>query len=211
MRQSIYAILSLVLACGGGPAAWAQTAPATPATAPARPAFLRFSVGTMPTLNWDYTCPRLAIEYAPMLTRHLGVAARLAGVAGRPSASSGPNAPWITDVPSQNYRAGFVEAEGLLYPFGVAHRVRFAVGAGGYVSQYKLNSISSVEVSSNRVVRYELATYEGTRAGYLFSLNLEVALGQQRAWLLGLKATRQQGLGGITNLPGHSLTLARQF
>ena len=66
-------------------------------------------------------------------------------------------------------------------------------------------------IVDNKVVDYELGTYQGACAGYLGSLNLEVALGKQRVWLLGLKATRQKGLGGITNLPGQSLTIARQL
>ena len=210
MKHLFYSGLSIALAVGSYSAAGAQALPSSPAPV-ARPTFLRLSLGTMPTLNWEYTCPRVALEYAPMLTRHLGVAARLAGVAGRPNDASGPNAPWITQVPDQNYRAGLLEAEGLLYPLGVTHRVRFALGAGGYVARYKHNTVAGAEIVSGQVINYKTATYEGNRAGYLFSLNLEVALGQQRAWVLGLKAARQRGLSGITNLPVHSLTFARQF
>ena len=114
-------------------------------------------------------------------------------------------------MPNQNYRAGFVEAEGLLYPFGNMRRVRFALGLGGYAGYYKLNAISSANVVAQQVVVYELATEQGGAVGYLGSLNVEVALGKQRRWLVGLKVTRQQGLGGITNRPGQSLTIARQL
>lgn len=217
LMNTLYASLTLVLAVGSGASAVAQDrVSAEPSTAVAKPrpfqvAYLRASVGIGNTLGWEYRCPRIALEYAPLLTRHLGLAARVAGVAGQPAASTPLYGTWITDIPNQNYRAGFVEAEGLLYPLGNTRRVRFALGAGGFAGYYKLNSISSATLVDNKVVAYELATREGSRAGYLFSLNVEVALGKQRAWLLGLKATRQQGLGGITNLPGQSLTLARQL
>jgi hypothetical protein len=146
-----------------------------------------------------------------MLTRHLGLAGRLVGVAGYPTASTPLYGSWIEQVPNQNYRAGFVEAEGLVYPFGNTRRVRFALGLGGYAGYYKLNAINSANVVAQQVVAYELATQQGGAVGYLGSLNVEVALGKQRRWLVGLKATRQKGLSGITNLPGQSLTIARQL
>ncbi len=212
-----YAFLTILLAAGGATRAHAQDRvlpDPSVASVHARPfqvAYLRASVGVGSTLGWEYNCPRVALEYAPMLTRHLGLAGRIAGVAGQPSASTPLYGTWIKDIPNQNYRAGFVEAEGLVYPFGNTRRVRFALGAGGFAGYYKLNSISSATIVDNKLAEYELSTSQGTSAGYLFSLNLEVALGKQRVWLLGLKATRQQGLGGITNLPGQSLTLARQL
>jgi hypothetical protein len=217
LMNNLYASLTLLLAVGGATVACAQDRVlAAPSVAfnharPFQVAYLRASIGLNPTIGWEYRCPRVAIEYAPMLTRHLGLAARLAGSAGKPSASTGLYGSWIKDIPNQNYRAGFFEAEGLIYPFGNTRRVRFALGAGGFAGYYKLNTISSANIVDNKVVTYELGTRQGVSAGYLASLNLEVALGKQRVWLVGLKATRQKGLGGITNLPGQSLTLARQL
>jgi hypothetical protein len=214
--NKLYVSLVLLLV-GGATSAYAQdrvaAAPSVAATQ-ARPfqvAYLRASVGVNSTLGWEYNCPRVALEYAPILTRHLGLAGRIAGVAGQPAASTPLYGTWIKDIPNQNYRAGFLEAEGLVYPFGNTRRVRFALGAGGFAGYYKLNSINSATIVDNKLTAYELDTRQGTSAGYLFSLNLEVALGKQQMWLLGLKATRQKGLGGITNLPGQSLTLARQL
>ena len=220
MFCKLYVPLTLLLVAGHLPRAAAQEAvPCAPvraanASAPVRPfqvAYLRASLGVTSTLGWEYRCPRLAVEYAPMLTRHLGLAGRLVGVAGHPTASTPLYGSWIEQVPNQNYRAGFVEAEGLLYPFGNMRRVRFALGLGGYAGYYKLNAISSANVVAQQVVVYELATEQGGAVGYLGSLNVEVALGKQRRWLMGLKATRQKGIGGITNLPGQSLTIARQL
>jgi hypothetical protein len=217
LMNNLYASLTLLLAVGSATSAHAQDrvlpAPSV-ASAHVRPfqvAYLRASIGLNPTISWEYRCPRIAVEYAPMLTRHLGLVGRLAGSAGQPSASTGLYGSWIKDIPNQNYRAGFFEAEGLVYPFGNTHRVRFALGAGGFAGYDKLNTISSANVVDNKVVAYELGTRQGVSAGYLGSLNVEVALGKQRVWLLGLKATRQKGLGGITNLPGQSLTIARQL
>ena len=220
MFRKLYVRLTLLLVAGHLPKAAAQeAAPRAPAraanaSAPVRPfqvAYLRASLGVTSTLGWEYRCPRLAVEYAPMLTRHPGLAGRPVGVAGHPTASTPLYGSWVEQVPNQNYRAGFVEAEGLLYPFGNMRRVRFALGLGGYAGYYKLNAISSANVVAQQVVVYELATEQGGAVGYLGSLNVEVALGKQRRWLVGLKATRQKGLGGLTNLPGQSLTIASQL
>ena len=220
MFRKLYVPLTLLLVAGHLPKAAAQEAApnasgrAANASVPVRPfqvAYLRASLGVTSTLGWEYRCPRLAVEYAPMLTRHLGLAGRLVGVAGHPTASTPLYGNWIEQVPNQNYRAGFVEAEGLFYPFGNTRRVRFAIGLGGYAGYYKLNAISSANVVAQQVVAYELTTEQGGAVGYLGSLNVEVALGKQRRWLVGLKVTRQKGLGGITNLPGQSLTIARQL
>ena len=218
MSPNLYASLALLLAVGPLANADAQDiAPREPvraaSTSPSFPrpfqvAYLRASLGVTSTLGWEYRCPRLAVEYAPMLTRHIGLAGRLVGVAGHPTAATPLYGPWIEKIPNQNYRAGFLEAEGLVYPFGNTRRVRFALGAGGYAGYYQLNAISSANVVGQQVVAYELATQQGGAVGYLGSLNVEVALGKQRVWLVGLKATRQKGLAGITNLPGQSLTLA---
>jgi hypothetical protein len=215
--HNFYASLPFLLAAGCVTSACAQDrvlpvpSVVTDQPRPFQVAYLRASVGLAPTLGWHYQCPRVALEYAPMLTRHLGLAGRLAGVTGRPAASTPLYGPWIKNIPNQNYRAGFLEAEGLLYPFGNTRRVRFALGVGGFVGYYQLNTFSSANIVDQQVVAYELTTHQGAAAGYLGSLNIEVALGKQRVWLLGLKATRQKGLGGITNLPGQSLTLARQL
>ncbi|AMR28511.1 hypothetical protein A0257_16365 [Hymenobacter psoromatis] len=81
----------------------------------------------------------------------------------------------------------------MYYPFGITRRVRFALGFGGFTGRYKLNTFNSATIIDNQVQTYELATRQGAATGYLGSLNVEVALGKQRVWLLGLKATRQQG------------------
>ena len=205
----------LVVALAHAPAAQAQVERAAPTAAPApkglfQAAYLRLNVGTTFDAQKYYRCARVAVEYAPMLTRHVGLAGRLAGVAGKPY-SSNLYGSWIDQVPNQNYKAGYAEAEALYYPFGNQKRVRFAVGAGGFVGYYKKNAFSSANVVSNQVVDYQLTSYQGVHAGYLGSLNLEVALGTEQRWLVGLKATLQKGTGGVTDVPAQSLTLARRL
>ena len=178
---------------------------------PARTTYLRATFGTMPTLGWDYSCYRLGLEYAPMLGPRFGLAGRVAGVAGHPTASSSLYGPWIETIPNQNYRAGFLEAEVLYYPFGITHRVRFALGLGAFFGSYKHNGVDTVLVANNQVTHYHPTTRSGSQAGYIASANLEVGLGKQQKWLLGLKVTRQQGRGKVDNLPGQSLTLARKL
>ena len=191
----------------------AQAPAAAPQPVPTRPfqvAYLRVGIGTTFDARKYYRCTRLAVEYAPMLTRQVGLAGRLVGVAGKP-AGSGPYGPWIDQLPNQNYKAGYAEGEVLFYPFGNEGRVRFAVGAGGFAGYYKKNDFDFVSVVDNRVVDYLLASYQGFHGGYLGSLNLDVALGQQQRWLVGLKATLQKGVGGVTDLPAQSLTVRRRL
>ena len=108
LMNKFYAFLTLLFAVGGATSACAQDRVlATPSVAadhvrPFQVAYLRASVGLNPTIGWEYRCPRVAVEYAPMLTRHLGLAGRLAGSAGQPSASTGLYGSWIKDIPNQN-------------------------------------------------------------------------------------------------------------
>jgi len=165
----------------------------------------------MPTLGWEYSCYRVGLEYAPMLGPRFGLAGRVAGVAGHPTAATPLYGPWIETIPNQNYRAGFLEAEALYYPFGITHRVRFALGLGAFFGSYKHNSVDTIAIVNNQVTHYHLTTRSGSQIGYSASANLEVGLGKEQKWLVGLKVTRQQGRGKIDNLPGQSLTLARKL
>jgi hypothetical protein len=220
MKTHFYATLSIVLvALSHAPGAQAQAEHATPleatptAPAPARPfqvAYLRFGLGTTFDAYKTYRCTRLAVEYAPMLTPHLGLAGRLVGVAGTPS-DGGPYGPWIHQLPNQNYKSGHAEAEVLLYPFGSAKRVRFALGAGGFAGYYKLNGFSSASLLDGNVVAYRLLSEQKVYGGYLGSLNLDVALGPQQRWLVGLRVAQQKGTGGVTDVPSETLTLARRL
>jgi hypothetical protein len=186
--------------------AQAQTAAAEiPATRPFQVAYLRVGLGTSYDIDKYYRCARFSVEYAPMLNRRLGLSGRLVGVLGKPSSS------FEKQVPKQNYKAAYVEQEVLFYPFGAEKKVRFALGAGGFAGYYKKNTTSYISGVSGKVVDYGLATQQGVHAGYIGSLSLETALGQEQRWAVGVKSTIQNGIGGVSTLKTHSLTVGRRL
>lgn len=183
-----------------------QTAAAdVPVTRPFQVAYLRVGLGTSYDINKYYRCARLSAEYAPMLNQRLGLSGRLVGVFGKPSSS------FEKQLPNQNYKAAYVEQEILLYPFGINKRVRVAFGAGGFAGYYKKNGFSYISAVSGEVVDYGLNSQQGVHAGYIASLNLEAALGQEKRWAIGVKSTIQNGIGGVSTLRTHSLTLGRRL
>ncbi|MDO7853136.1 hypothetical protein [Hymenobacter convexus] len=189
-------------------AALAETTalPAPAADAPSHPAFLRMGVGRTEAAGPTYHCLRVAVEYTRLLCRHWGASGRLVGIGGQPQEGM------ASQLPNQNYRAGYAEAEALWYPFGNARRVLFAVGAGGFAGYYQHNGYSFVgNYAEAPYLRYSLATWQGAHAGLLGSLNLEVGLGTTQRWRVGGKVMKETGLGGVTAFTSHSLTLARRF
>ena len=188
------------------PALAQATTPAPAAVpAPRKPSYLRLGLGTTYDFAGYYRCTRVSAEWAPMLTRRLGLASRLVGVAGKPDDS------YERQAPHQNYKAAHVEQEAIFYPFGADKRIVFGVGGGGFVGYYKKNSFDYLQFTDGKLVDYRLASWEGTHAGYLLSLNLEVALGAERRWRVGLKSTLQNGINGNTTSPSSNLTLARRL
>jgi hypothetical protein len=187
------------------PDAPAQTAPNSAVARPFQTAYLRVGLGTSYDINKYYRCARLSVEYAPMLNRWLGLSGRLVGVLGKPSGS------FEKQIPNQNYKAAYVEQEVLFYPLGTSNKVRFALGAGGFAGYYKKNSFSYMSAVSGKVTDYGLSSQQGTHAGYLGSLSLETDLGQEKRWAVGVKSTIQNGIGGVTTLSTHSLTLGRRL
>ncbi len=169
----------------------------------AHPSHLRLGLGTTYDIVGYYRCARVSLEYAPMLTRKIGLASRVVGVRGKPSGES-----MESQLPNQNYKAAYLEQEVVFYPFGNDKRVNFGVGGGGFVGYYRRNGFNNFQTVAGRVTSYELASREGGHAGYIFSLNLDVALGQAQRWRLGAKSTVQNGSGGNTTAPTHNLTLA---
>jgi hypothetical protein len=107
-----------------------------------KPAYLRLGVGTAYDNTGRYRCARLALEYAPTLTRHLGLAGRLVGVYGQ------PNSALERQLPNQRYQAGFVEVEGIVYPFGTDQRVLLGIGAGGFAGYYRKDTYSFLQATA---------------------------------------------------------------
>lgn len=206
--QSIFllAITGVVLASTQPTNAQAQmAADKVPATRPFQVAYLRVGFGTSYDIDKYYRCARLSAEYAPMLNRRLGLSGRLVGVLGKPSDS------FEKQVPNQNYKAAYVEQEVLFYPFGADKKVRLALGAGGFAGYYKKNGTSYISAVSGKVVDYGLTTQQGVHAGYIGSLSLETTLGQEQSWAVGVKSTIQNGIGGVSTLKTHSLTVGRRL
>ena len=189
-------------------AATAQRAPSDAQTAPlptsTKPSYLRLGVGTAYDVGGYYRCTRLALEYAPTLSRHFGLAGRVVGVFGT------PNDKLQQQLPDQNYKAGFVEAEGIYYPFGTDKRVQFGIGAGGFAGYYKKNDYTYLQATSGQVTDYSLVSNSGPYAGYLLSLNLDTAIGTKQLWRVGAKATVQNGINGGTT-SSYNLTLAKRL
>jgi len=213
--QNHYLLGALVLlgALGQATSAHAQAEYARPQVAtrfapPAEPfqmAYLRVGIGSTSDALNGYRCARLSLEYAPMLSTHVGLASRMVGVVGKPSHCL------EEQLPNQNYKAAYLEEEAFYYPLGNNRRVQFAVGAGGFAGYYKKNSVDYTEAPESHLTDYRLVSYQGVHAGYLGSLNLGVALGQQQHWQVGLRSTVQNGVGTNATIFSHSLTIGHRL
>ena len=185
---------------------WAAQKPAVATPVPGRVSYLRLGLGRTEGAGVYYGCARLSLEYVTLVGRRWGAGGRLVGIAG---------APWEgtqSQIPHQNYTAGYAEAEGFWYPFGNNQRVTLAVGAGGFAGYYRNNGYSSIgNYPDAPYLRYVLASHKSLHAGLLGSLNLEVGLGTTQRWRVGGKVLKETGLGGVTAFTSHSLTLARRF
>ncbi|WP_324672101.1 hypothetical protein [Hymenobacter sp. GOD-10R] len=176
----------------------------SPETTTHKPAYLRLGVGTTYEITGGYRCERLALEYAPTLTNHLGLASRVAFVFGKPTDKL------ERQVPNQNYKAGYIEQEAIFYPFGTDKKILFGLG-GGFLGYYKKNTYSSFSAVAGTLKDYTLAAHDGFHGGYLLSLNLDMAVGTAQRWRIGLRSSIQNGTGGNTTSPTHSLTFARRL
>ncbi len=189
-------------------AEYARPQVATPFAPPAEPfhvAYLRVGVGSTSDALNGYRCAHLSLEYAPMLTTHVGLASRMAGVVGKPSDCL------EKQLPNQNYKAAYLEQEALFYPLGNNRRVQFAVGAGGFAGYYKKNSVDYTEASEGHLTDYRLVSYQGVHAGYLGSLNLGVGLGSQQHWQVGFRAIVQNGVSTSATIFTHTLTVGHRL
>ncbi|WP_324677847.1 hypothetical protein [Hymenobacter sp. GOD-10R] len=166
----------------------------------------------------DYMCFKAHVEYAPLFGRYLGTGTRLAFVAGSSesintiystslnSIGVGINIPFV-----MSYEAANVEQEIYVYPFGNDKQVLFALGGGGYIgysNRYGAPENYGDFTTGTQTVR--LDHERGLHVGYLFSLNLDVALDQNRKWLIGGKASFQNDTFG-NSLAALQLKLGRRF
>ncbi|AIZ64002.1 hypothetical protein PK28_10440 [Hymenobacter sp. DG25B] len=204
MKKKLCFSWLLVGSLASSGAAQAQTAPAGEAPT-GKPAFLRLGLGTTYDIEGYYRSARVSVEYAPMLTRKIGLASRVVGIGGKPTSGM------ETQLPNQNYKAGYLEQEVVFYPFGNSQRLNLGIGAGGFAGFYRLNGFNNFTAESGKVTDYTLERKQGFHGGYLLSLNLDVALGQEQRWRVGTKATLQNGALGNRHSSTYSLTLARRL
>ncbi|MBO0358138.1 hypothetical protein J0X19_09300 [Hymenobacter sp. BT186] len=190
-------------------AAQAQT---VSAAATHRPALVRLGLGSSLNGSGDYGVTKLHVEYAPEFGRHLRLGSRLALLSGSElyEFGRGYTAP-------QSYRAVNVEQEAYWLPFGVNKAVEFSVGVGafgGYGSQKGVTGGGLRFIDANGtpqpepVLDYVALRERGFHIGYLASLNLDVALNQERTWRVGGRVALQHGTRAIT-LPGAQLVFSR--
>lgn len=180
---------------------------------------LQLGIGSAGVGTGDYMALKAHLEYTRLLGRHLGTGTRLAFVGGSREdistvyppeprqGGAGINVPYAL-----TYQAVNLEQEFYLYPFGNDKRVLFAVGGGGYAgysNRYGAPSNRLPDPSSYATV-LSLDHQNGLHAGYLFSLNLDVAVDPARKWLVGGKAMFQNDTFG-NSLATLQLKVARRF
>lgn len=180
---------------------------------------LQLGIGSAGVGTGDYMALKAHLEYTRLLGRHLGTGTRLAFVGGSRESFSTVYPPeprqggaGITVPYAMSYEAVNLEQEFYLYPFGNDKRVLFAVGGGGYAgysNRYGAPSNRLPDPSSYATV-LALDHEKGLHAGYLFSLNLDVAVDPARNWLVGGKALFQNDTFG-NSLATLQLKVGRRF
>lgn len=164
---------------------------------------LQVGIGSAGVGTGDYMALKTHFEYGRLLGRHLSTGTRLALVGGsqeslntvynpdRPG-NEGINVPY-----TMSYQAVNLEQEFYLYPFGNDKRVLFALGGGGYAGYSSRYGAPSTRLNPATGATYlTLDQEDGLHAGYLFSLNLDVAVDPARRWLVGGKALFQNDTFG---------------
>ncbi|QJX49013.1 hypothetical protein HMJ29_19705 [Hymenobacter taeanensis] len=110
-----------------------------------------------------------------------------------------------------SYQAVNLEQEVYLYPFGNDKQVSFAIGGGGYVGYSSRYGAPATHIDwSTGAETLDLDHEYGLHAGYLFSLNLDVALGSTQRWLVGGKTSFQNDTFG-NSLASLQLKVGRRF
>ncbi|GAB2465351.1 hypothetical protein GCM10011375_34690 [Hymenobacter qilianensis] len=168
------------------------------------PGTLQLGVGTAMMGTGDYKMLKAHLEYEMPFLGYFGSGTRLAFAGGsseeRIQTVYNPQKPGSTgvNVPlSQSYHTANLEHEFYLYPFGNDRQARFFVGGGGYVGYsnrygYPQNHIDFATNETSLDLDHE----KGVHAGYMFSLNFDVRLGQTQDWLIGGKTSFQNDTFG---------------
>lgn len=206
-------LLLPLLALSTAQLAVAQAPP--PLAAPVhRAALLRLGLGSCLNGSGDYGVTKLQVEYAPQFGRHLRLGSRLALISGSEPLDFGHGY-----TVAQSYRALNVEQEAYWVPFGVNRALEFSVGVGafgGYGSQkgIRQGGLRHIDPYGNflpePILEYEPLRERGFHVGYIASLNLDVALNQERTWRVGTRASLQNDTDANI-LPGIQFQLSRAW
>ncbi|WP_188815929.1 hypothetical protein [Hymenobacter cavernae] len=164
----------------------------------------------------DYIGFKAHVEYAPLFGRYLGTGTRLAFVGGSRESynwlkNPTPTSNGITVPFVMSYQALNAEQEVYIYPFGNNKRVLFALGGGGYLGYS--NRYGAPETRGDFTTGTPTVVLDqehGVHVGYMFSLNLDVAVDENRNWLVGGKASFQNDTFG-NSLATLQLKLGRRF
>lgn len=210
MRRAVPSLAGvLALIAIGLTSAQAQSVSSAPIH---RPALLRLGLGSSLNGSGDYGVTKLHVEYAPQFGRHLRLGSRLALLSGSEPYYFGYGYSIM-----QSYRALNAEQEVYWLPFGVNRAVEFSVGVGafgGYGSQkgIQYGGLRFVDANGNLqtepVLDYAPLNERGFHVGYIASLNLDVALNQERTWRAGVRVALQNDTRA-TMLPGAQLVFSR--
>lgn len=207
--SNFYRSISLITLLGATLPAFSQDSPVLPARATGQ-----FGLGSAGMGTGDYMCLKAHVEYAPLFGRYLGTGTRLAFVNGsresfnwlKSANGSGITVPFV-----MSYQAFNIEQEAYVYPFGNDKQVAFAVGGGGYLGYSNRYGAPGMRGDfTNNTSKVVLDHERGLHVGYMFSLNLDVAVNRRRNWLIGGKASFQNDTFG-NSLAALQLKLGRRF
>ncbi|WP_157530675.1 hypothetical protein [Hymenobacter norwichensis] len=184
------------------------SAQATSSVPTHRPALVRLGLGSSLNGSGDYGVTKLHVEYAPAFGRHLRLGSRLALLSGSDLYEFGRGYTAL-----QSYRAVNVEQEVYWLPFGVNKAVEFSVGVGafgGYGSQKGVagGGLRANDSTGELELNYTPLNERGFHGGYIASLNLDVALNQERTWRVGGRVALQNDTRANV-LPGAQLVFSR--
>ncbi|MDF7812023.1 hypothetical protein P1X16_11635 [Hymenobacter sp. YC55] len=180
-----------------------------------RPALLRLGLGSCLNGSGDYGVMKTYLEYAPQFGKHLRLGSRLAVISGSNHIDFGEDYNGRNYTVKESYRAVNLEQEVYWLPFGTDKTVEFSVGVGafgGYGSSKGLTygGFSLNQATNQLEFSYAPSDERGFHAGYIASLNVDVAIDPARTWRVGGKLSLQNDTRANI-LPGAQFQVSRAW
>ncbi|UOQ64683.1 hypothetical protein [Hymenobacter volaticus] len=184
-------------------------------TATHRPALLRLGLGSCLNGSGDYGVVKTYLEYAPQFGQHLRLGSRLAVISGSNHVDFGEDYNGRNYTVKESYRAVNIEQEVYWLPFGIHKTVEFGVGVGAFGGYGSSKGLSyggfSLNQSTNQLeFSYTPSDEQGFHAGYIASLNVNVAIDPARTWRVGGKLSLQNDTRANI-LPGAQFQISRAW